>query len=70
LHFNTLQRKMQHDGERRKLSLDTSVKAATRIKARDTYLSILANGWEETLKTLRPERPGKTELTIGQFWLS
>jgi hypothetical protein len=58
---------VQHDGRRTKLSLDTPVKAAAAAKARDVYLSILANGWDETLRARRPERPLKNDVTLGDF---
>jgi integrase len=61
---------VQHEGERRKLSLKTPIKAAAAARARDNYLSIITNGWGETLKTLRPDSerpPVQTELTIGRF---
>jgi hypothetical protein len=59
--------KVQHDGRRTKLSLDTPIKAAAAAKARDIYLSIAANGWEEALSMLRPERATKSEVTVGAF---
>lgn len=58
---------LQHEGQRRKLSLETPIKAAAAARARDNYRAILANGWEAALQTLRPERPARTEATIGQF---
>jgi len=58
---------LQHGGQRRKLSLETPIKATAAARARDNYLAILANGWEAALETLRPERPARTEATVGQF---
>jgi integrase len=58
---------VQHDGRRTKLSLDTPIKAAAAARARDVYLSILANGWDETLRSYRPERAIKSDVTLGDF---
>ena len=58
---------VQHDGRRTKLSLETPIKAAAAVKARDIYVSILANGWDETLRSLKPERAIKSDTTVGQF---
>jgi integrase len=58
---------VQHGGRRTKLSLDTPIKAAAAAKARDVYLSILANGWDETLRAYRPERANKSDVTLGEF---
>jgi len=59
--------KLQHGGRRVKLSLDTPLKAAAAARARDLYHSVLANGWDETLRAYRPESPTKTDVTIGRF---
>jgi hypothetical protein len=60
--------KVQHAGERRKISLKTPIKAAAVAKARDIYVAILAGGWEQALRLHRPERAAaKTEVTVGQF---
>jgi integrase len=60
--------KVQHAGTRRKLSLSTPIKAAAVAKARDLYLSIIHDGWEAALTALHgPERPARTEATVGQF---
>jgi integrase len=59
---------LQHAGERRKLSLGTPIKAAASAKARDLYLSIIHVGWEPALAELHgPERPTRTEATVGRF---
>jgi integrase len=59
---------IQHKGERRKLSLETSNKTTAANRARDLYVAILAGGWEQALRLYRPERAVKTgEVTIGQF---
>jgi integrase len=60
--------KVQHAGERRKISLGTPIKAAAVAKARDLYLSIIHDGWEPTLAALHgPERPARAEATVGRF---
>jgi integrase len=60
--------KVQHAGTRRKLSLGTSNKVTAVAIARDIYRAVIANGWEATLTALRgPERPPRTETTVGQF---
>jgi integrase len=59
---------LQHAGERRKLSLGTPIKAAASAKARDLYPSIIHVGWEAALAELHgPERPTRTEATVGRF---
>jgi integrase len=59
---------LQHEGERRKLSLGTPHKPAAVAKARDNYLSIIHDGWEAALAALHgPERPAQTLVTVGQF---
>jgi integrase len=60
--------KVQHAGERRKLSLGTPIKATAVVMARETYISIIHQGWEATLAAIRPEAPVKApETTVGQF---
>ena len=59
---------LQHAGQRRKLSLGTDVKATAAVKARDLYRSIIDDGWEAALAAWHgPERPARTEATVGQF---
>jgi integrase len=58
---------VQSGGRRTKLSLETPIKAAAAAKARDVYVSILANGWDETLKLAKPERSIKSDTTVGDF---
>jgi hypothetical protein len=55
---------LQHNGERRKLSLKTDNKVAAIVLARDTYLKVLSNGWEEAFQ---PSLPPLLEVTVGQF---
>jgi hypothetical protein len=56
---------IQHKGE---LSLETPNKGNAAARARETYVAILAGGWEQALRLYRPERGVKTaEVTIGQF---
>src|SRR5262249_25626930 len=58
---------LQHGGPRRELSLETPNKTAGAGPGRGNYLAIMANGWEAALKDLRPERPARTEATVGQL---
>ena len=61
--------KVQHAGQRRKLSLGTPIKAAAAARARDIYLEVLSNGWEAALDVLHGvERPARTGVTLGQFF--
>jgi hypothetical protein len=59
--------KLQHAGQRRKLSLETPIKAAAVDKARDTYLAVISQGWEAALAGIKPEHAVKTEVTIDHF---
>jgi integrase len=62
--------KVQHAGERRKLSLGTPIKAAASAKARDLYLSIIHDGWEAALAELHgppTASQARTQATVGQF---
>lgn len=62
---------LQHAGIRRKLSLGTWNKVAAAVRARDTYRAVVANGWEATLKELRPKKGPPANLpdvvTVGRF---
>jgi integrase len=64
---------MQHDNRRDFFPLQTPNKAAAAARARDIYLSLLANGWEPTLakykksKALVSPRNGERQCTIGEF---
>ena len=61
---------LQHAGERRKLSLGTPIKAAAAAKARDLYLSIIHDGWDQTLAELHgppAASQARTQATVGQF---
>jgi integrase len=64
---------MQHDSRRDFFPLQTPNKAAAAARARDIYLSLLANGWEPTLakykkgKALVSTRNGERQCTIGEF---
>jgi integrase len=61
---------LQHAGIRRKLSLETPIKPAAAARARDTYLAVLANGWEAALAQIKPEKrrnAGRTAVTVGEF---
>jgi hypothetical protein len=59
--------KVQHNGQRRKLSLQTPVKADAATRARNTYLSIIANGWKTTLPALKAH--GWVEQNMVPIWL-
>jgi integrase len=56
---------LQHGGIRKALSLETPLKAAAAARARDTYLAVIAGGWE----ALKPEKKehAHTGLTVGRF---
>jgi hypothetical protein len=57
-------------GVRRELSLETPNREAAAQKARDIYVCLLANGWDETLRLYRPKpgQPGPGErLSVGRF---
>src|SRR4030088_3210665 len=65
--------KIAHDGRRETFPLGTPNKAAAAARARDIYLSLVANGWDATLakfkklsadaRTLNVEQP----CTIGEL---
>jgi len=58
---------IQHAGRREKLSLGTPIKAVAAARARDTYHSLLARGWDETLAEWRPQSIPRSNATIGDF---
>jgi hypothetical protein len=46
--------KIAHEGRRETFPLGTPNKAAAAAKARDIYLSLVASGWEITLRRYKP----------------
>src|SRR5215469_11852566 len=64
--------RLQHETGRTTFPLDTSNREAAAARARDIYLSLLANGWEATLREFKgtlfaapiEKKPGAT---IGEF---
>ncbi len=59
-------------GIRKSFDLDTANKEEAAVKARDTYLSLLAKGWSTTINELTPQaaQPAETSSdssTIGEF---
>jgi hypothetical protein len=43
----------QHHGQRRKLSLKTPVKTNAAARARNVYLSVISNGWADTIAAIQ-----------------
>jgi hypothetical protein len=64
--------RVQFQGERQFFPLGTPNKAAAAARARDIYLSLIANGWENTLRRFRPssvasEKSNSKGGTLGDF---
>lgn len=61
--------KIQHAHRRETISLETPNRAAAAAKARDIYLFLKANGWNETLAKFKPSRrtPKSQVVTVGEF---
>jgi len=64
--------KIAHAGKRETFPLGTPNKAAAAAKARDIYLSLMANGWEITLRRCKtssalPKRVASNGGTVGDF---
>jgi len=64
--------RMEYGGFRRRLTLGTALKEEAATKARDIYLSLLANGWSATLAELAPKTAtgtmrGEVGPTVGEF---
>src|ERR1700731_2370531 len=55
LHTSGWYARLQHLGRRERFPLHTPNKAAAAAKARDIYLFLSANGWEETLAKYKPQ---------------
>jgi len=58
---------IQHAGHREKISLRTPVRWAAAHRARDFYIALVHNGWDEALRELKPERVPVSRDTIGDF---
>jgi integrase len=60
---------IQHAGKQQKFSLRTPVKAAAAARARDFYLALVSNGWDEAFRDLKPESvpTSRDASTIGDF---
>ncbi|MDA1277858.1 MAG: hypothetical protein O2960_28000 [Verrucomicrobia bacterium] len=65
----TWQVRLFHVGRESWFNLDTANQDAAAIKARDIYVSLKANGWDETLGKFKPESEvaPRLDLTVGQF---
>lgn len=64
--------RMEYGGFRRRLTLGTALKEEAATKARDIYLSLLANGWSATLAELAPKTANETVKSdigpsVGEF---
>jgi hypothetical protein len=64
--------RIQFRGKRQFFSLGTPNKAAAAAKARDIYLSLMASGWEITLRRYKPSSAVPKKLpsdggTVGDF---
>src|SRR5205085_148196 len=64
--------RMKFGGIRRRLALGTALKEEAAVKARDIYLSLVANGWSATLAELGPKLgmegvPSELGSTVGEF---
>jgi integrase len=59
--------KLQHAGQRRKLSLETPIKPAAAARARDNYLTVLAGGWDALIKPEQVTASRTTGVTVGHF---
>jgi hypothetical protein len=64
--------RVQFRGERQCFPLGTPNKAAAAAKARDIYLSLLASGWDNTLRHYKassaaPKKVASNEGTVGDF---
>ena len=60
---------LQYQGQRHKLSLETSNPDAAAARARSLYEQIRANGWEATLANRQPQRPepDTADCTLGAY---
>jgi len=60
---------LQYQGQRHKLSLETSNPDAAAARARSLYEQIRANGWEATLANRQPQRPkpNTADCTLGAY---
>ena len=61
--------KIQHKGRRETFPLHTANKSRAGEKARDIYISLLANGWEASLDQFKPSSRSKVVVspTVGEF---
>src|SRR6516164_6294361 len=69
---NDLQVQIAYAGQRQRFPLKSSNKDEAAAKARDIYLSLIAAGWDETIRKFKPwtaeARPEKKEaVTVGKF---
>jgi hypothetical protein len=64
--------RIQNEGRRERFSLYTPNKAAAAARARDIYLSLVASGWEITLRRYKPSSTAPQKLgsdggAVGEF---
>ena len=65
--------RFQHLGRRETISLGTPNRAAAAARARDIYLHLIAQGWDETIAKYRPGMvprmvpPAMQAETVGEF---
>jgi hypothetical protein len=59
---------IQYRGKRHKWSLGTANKAAAAARAKEIYLFVAANGWNEAFEKFRPELAAKKpNVTLSEF---
>jgi integrase len=58
---------LQHEGRRQKFSLRTPIRHVAAAHARDVYLTLVNQGWDEALQQLKPERVQISRATIGDL---
>jgi hypothetical protein len=60
---------IQHGGQRRRWSLKTTNRDTAAASAKEMYLFIQVNGWEQAAAKYKPEpvKPNKFDITIGEF---
>jgi hypothetical protein len=58
---------IQHQGKRVRWSLGPANPEVAAAKARDLFLFLISNGWEETLAKYRPSSAPSADPTIGEF---
>jgi integrase len=64
--------RLQHESGRTTFPLDTGNREAAAARARDIYLFLRANGWEQTLQEFKNKSPiceseTKSDATLGEF---